>query len=66
MWRDLFTNSPATVLAIAALLFFIAVFVAVLVWVMSKKRTEHYRRMSELPIKAESAGMPSRDGAQEP
>lgn len=50
MWRDLFTNNPATLLAVAALLFFIAVFAGAVVWVMSRKRSAHYARMASLPI----------------
>ena len=50
MWRELFTGSPATAVAVAALLFFIAVFGGALVWVMSRKRSEHYQRMACLPV----------------
>jgi hypothetical protein len=50
MWRDLFSDSPLTVLALAALLFFVAVFAAVLVWTGSRRRSTHYRAMARLPI----------------
>lgn len=50
MWRELFTGSPATALAVAALLFFVAVFCGALVWVMNGRRSEHYRRMASLPV----------------
>jgi hypothetical protein len=50
MWRELFSDNPATVLAVAALLFFVAVFAAAVLWVLSGKRTAHYRRMARLPI----------------
>ena len=50
MWRDLFSGGPAMALAVAALLFFVAVFGGALVWVMNRKRTEYYQRMARLPV----------------
>lgn len=54
MWSQLFRDNPATLLAIAGLFFFIAVFVAAVVWAMSRKRTDHYRRMANLPVDQDS------------
>jgi len=50
MWRELFHGSPATALAVAAMLFFVAVFAGVLVWVADGRRTVHYQRMARLPV----------------
>jgi hypothetical protein len=58
MWRELFTGSPATTLAIAALLFFIAAFGGMLVWTARRKRSDHYRRMARLPMEDAAEGQP--------
>ena len=58
MWRELFTGSPATAIAVGALLFFIAAFVGAVVWSMSRKRTDYYRRMASLPVDADEQGGP--------
>jgi hypothetical protein len=50
MWRDLFTDNPATALAVVALLFFVAIFASAVIWVMSRKRSAHYARMANLPV----------------
>lgn len=52
MWRDLFSDNPATALAVVALLFFVGIFVTAVVWAMGKKRTAHYARMANLPVDA--------------
>jgi cbb3-type cytochrome oxidase subunit 3 len=57
MWRELFSGHPATILALVALFFFIAVFVGVLVWVMNRKRGAHYRRMANLPVADDDQGV---------
>lgn len=50
MFRDLFSGNPANVLAIGGLLFFIAIFASVIVWIASRRRNEHFQRMSMLPV----------------
>ena len=55
MFRELFSGNPANVLAIGGLLFFVAIFVTVLVWIASRRRTPHFARMARLPVDEVSA-----------
>lgn len=50
MFRELFSDNPANVLAIAGLLFFVAIFASVLVWIASRRRSAHFARMAMLPV----------------
>lgn len=50
MFRDLIEGSQVLDLPVLAMLFFFAVFTAVLVRVMSRRRRAHYDRMSQLPL----------------
>ncbi|MEZ5966968.1 MAG: cbb3-type cytochrome c oxidase subunit 3 [Planctomycetota bacterium] len=47
-----------TTLAVAALVFFIAVFAGAVVWVMSRRRGGHYAHMASLPLEGD-------DGSQD-
>ena len=48
MFQQLLEDS--TLLPVAGMLFFFAVFAAVLLRVLSRKRRRHYDRMSHLPL----------------
>lgn len=51
MFKQLLDDS--TLLPVAGMLFFFAVFAAVLIRVMSRKRRQHYDHMSRLPLDSE-------------
>jgi len=50
MFQYLFGNNGLLDLPILGMLFFIAVFVVVLVRVLSRSRKAHYDRMAQLPL----------------
>ncbi len=50
MFRDLFSGNPANLLAIGGLLFFVLVFLGVLAWIASRRRSAHFAHMAMLPI----------------
>ena len=54
MWKQLFDNAELLDLPVKVMLFFFAVFLAVLVRVTSRRRAQHYRDMAHLPLDEEA------------
>ena len=50
MWKELFEGMDLSALPIAAMLLFLAVFVGVVIWVLSPRRSARFERLSRLPL----------------
>lgn len=50
MWKKLFEDGDLMALPQITLLAFVAIFVAVVLWVLRSARRSHYERMAELPL----------------
>ena len=57
MFKDLFSDASWLTLPVISMLLFIAIFVAVVVWVFRRPRAAHYRHMSHLPLERDDGGV---------
>lgn len=50
MWKQMFEGMDLSGLPIAAMLLFIAIFLGVVVWALSSRRSARFERLSRLPL----------------
>lgn len=50
MWKELFDGMDLSGLSIATMFFFLAIFVGVVIWALSPRRSAEFDHLSRLPL----------------